>query len=148
MLPPTAVALRFLTDHGYAYVMDAHCGVPLDARVPTYKLNYFTRGGRGARMPLGFVMHKLTRDSASVHGPKDRGVIATRSSHVTCGQRGPSRLPPWLGCNPSVHQSSRNHPYSSPCPPSRNASASSSWATATTSVDRQPPASRKAMFRS
>lgn len=55
----------------------AHCGVLVDASVPTYMLSYFTRDRkRGPRMPLEFVVHKLTQDSASVYGLKDRGVIA------------------------------------------------------------------------
>ena len=55
----------------------AHCGVLVDASVPTYMLSYFTRDRkRGPCMPLEFVVHKLTQDSASVYGLKDRGVIA------------------------------------------------------------------------
>ncbi len=55
----------------------AHCGVLVDASVPTYMLCYFTRDRqRGPRMPLEFVVHKLTQDSACVYGLQDRGVIA------------------------------------------------------------------------
>ena len=55
----------------------AHCGVLVDAGIPTYMLSYFTRDRRrGPRMPLEFVVHKLTQDSASVYGLNDRGVIA------------------------------------------------------------------------
>jgi N-acyl-D-aspartate/D-glutamate deacylase len=55
----------------------AHCGVLVDASVPTYMLSYFTRDrSRGPLMPLEFVVHKLTRDSAGVYGLHDRGVIA------------------------------------------------------------------------
>jgi len=55
----------------------AHCGVLVDASVPTYMLSYFTRDRRrGPRMPLEFVVHKLTQDSAQVYGLRDRGVIA------------------------------------------------------------------------
>jgi N-acyl-D-aspartate/D-glutamate deacylase len=40
-------------------------------------LSYFTRDrSRGPLMPLEFVVHKLTRDSAGVYGLHDRGVIA------------------------------------------------------------------------
>lgn len=54
----------------------AHCGVLVDASVPTYMLSYFTRDRRrGPRMPLEFVVHKLTQDSAQVYGLRDRGVI-------------------------------------------------------------------------
>ena len=55
----------------------AHCGVLVDASVPTYMLSYFTRDRRrGPLMPLEFVVHKLTQDSAGVYGLNDRGVIA------------------------------------------------------------------------
>ncbi|MDA1075592.1 MAG: amidohydrolase family protein [Proteobacteria bacterium] len=55
----------------------AHCGVLVDASVPTYMLSYFTRDrSRGPLMPLEFVVHKLTQDSASVYGLNDRGLIA------------------------------------------------------------------------
>ncbi len=55
----------------------AHCGVLVDASVPTYMLSYFTRDRtRGPRMPLELVVHKLTRDTAELYGLDDRGVIA------------------------------------------------------------------------
>jgi N-acyl-D-aspartate/D-glutamate deacylase len=55
----------------------AHCGVLVDASVPTYMLSYFTRDrSRGPRLSVEFVVHKLTQDSASVYGLDDRGVIA------------------------------------------------------------------------
>ncbi|MCZ6709870.1 MAG: amidohydrolase family protein [Gammaproteobacteria bacterium] len=55
----------------------AHCGVLVDASVPTYMLSYFTRDRtRGPRMDLEFVVHKLTQNSAQVYGLNDRGVIA------------------------------------------------------------------------
>jgi len=55
----------------------AHCGVLVDASVPTYMLGYFTRDRtRGPRLPLEFVVHKLTQDTAQVYGLHDRGVIA------------------------------------------------------------------------
>jgi N-acyl-D-aspartate/D-glutamate deacylase len=55
----------------------AHCGVLVDASVPTYMLTYFTRDRtRGPRMPLELVVHKMTQDTAGVYGLHDRGVIA------------------------------------------------------------------------
>ena len=55
----------------------AHCGVLVDASVPTYMLSYFTRDRqRGPLMDLEFVVHKLTQNSAQVYGLYDRGVIA------------------------------------------------------------------------
>ena len=54
----------------------AHCGVLVDASVPTYMLTYFTRDReRGERLPLEFVVHKMTQDTAQVYGMHDRGVI-------------------------------------------------------------------------
>ena len=55
----------------------AHCGVLVDASVPTYMLSYFSRDRqRGPKLPLEFVVHKLTQDSAGVYGLNDRGRIA------------------------------------------------------------------------
>ena len=55
----------------------AHCGVLVDASVPTYMLSYFTRDRlRGPRMPIEFVVHKMTQDTAQVYGLHDRGVLA------------------------------------------------------------------------
>ncbi len=55
----------------------AHCGVLCDASVPTYMLSYFARDRqRGDTLPLEFVVHKMTQDSARLYGLEDRGVIA------------------------------------------------------------------------
>jgi N-acyl-D-aspartate/D-glutamate deacylase len=55
----------------------AHCGVLCDASVPTYMLSYFARDRtRGETLPLEFVVHKMTQDSARLYGLEDRGVIA------------------------------------------------------------------------
>jgi N-acyl-D-amino-acid deacylase len=55
----------------------AHCGVLVDASVPTYMLSYFTRDRtRGPRMSLELVAHKLSQDTARLYGLHDRGVIA------------------------------------------------------------------------
>jgi len=55
----------------------AHCGVLCDASVPTYMLAYMTRDRtKGERLPVEFVVHKMTRDTALVYGLTDRGVIA------------------------------------------------------------------------
>ncbi|MEM7002747.1 MAG: amidohydrolase family protein [Pseudomonadota bacterium] len=54
----------------------AHCGVLVDASVPTYMLSYFARDrARGPRMSLPSVVHKLTQDTARMYGLYDRGVI-------------------------------------------------------------------------
>ena len=55
----------------------AHCGVLVDASVPTYMLTYFTRDRvRGPKMSVEFVVHKMTQDTAELYGMTDRGVIA------------------------------------------------------------------------
>ena len=55
----------------------AHCGVLCDASVPTYMLAYMTRDRtKGPTMPLEFVVHKMTQDTALLYGLTDRGVIA------------------------------------------------------------------------
>ena len=56
----------------------AHVGVLCDASVPTYMLAYGTRDrSKGPQLPLEFVVHKMTQDTAQVYGFVDRGVIAT-----------------------------------------------------------------------
>ena len=55
----------------------AHCGVLCDASVPTYMLAYMTRDrAKGRTLPVEFVVHKMTRDTALLYGLHDRGVIA------------------------------------------------------------------------
>jgi N-acyl-D-aspartate/D-glutamate deacylase len=55
----------------------AHCGVLVDASVPTYMLTYFSRDRhRGPQLPVEFVVHKMTQDTARVYDLNDRGVIA------------------------------------------------------------------------
>ncbi len=55
----------------------AHCGVLCDASVPTYMVSYASRDRTlGEPLPLEFVIHKMTQDSANVYGLGDRGVIA------------------------------------------------------------------------
>ena len=54
----------------------AHCGVLVDASVPTYMLTYFTRDReRGPKLTPEFVVHKMTRDTAELYGLTDRGLI-------------------------------------------------------------------------
>jgi N-acyl-D-aspartate/D-glutamate deacylase len=55
----------------------AHCGVLCDASVPTYMLCYSARDRTVAEpMPLEFIVHKMTQNSAGTYGLHDRGVIA------------------------------------------------------------------------
>ena len=54
----------------------AHCGVLVDASVPTYMLTYFTRDRqRGPKMTPEFIVHKMTRDTAELYGLEDRGLV-------------------------------------------------------------------------
>ena len=54
----------------------AHCGVLVDASVPTYMLTYFTRDReRGPKLSPEFVVHKMTRDTAELYGLEDRGLL-------------------------------------------------------------------------
>jgi N-acyl-D-aspartate/D-glutamate deacylase len=54
----------------------AHCGVLVDASVPTYMLTYFSRDRRrGPTMPVEFIVNKMTRDTAELYGLYDRGLI-------------------------------------------------------------------------
>ena len=74
----------------------------VDAGVPTYMLSYFTRDRRrGPRMPLEFAVHKLTQDSASVYGLKDRGVIAPgcQADFDLSNYNGLRLAPPEMSCD-------------------------------------------------
>ena len=55
----------------------AHCGVLCDASIPTYMLTYMCRDRtRGETLPLEYMVHKMTRDTALLYGIEDRGLIA------------------------------------------------------------------------
>ena len=54
----------------------AHCGVICDASMPTFMLTHWARDRkRGERLPLEFVVKKMTSDTANLYGLHDRGVI-------------------------------------------------------------------------
>jgi len=54
----------------------AHCGVICDASMPTFMLTHWARDReRGEKLPLEFVVKKMTNDTASLYGLHDRGVI-------------------------------------------------------------------------
>ncbi|MCZ6890160.1 MAG: amidohydrolase family protein [Gammaproteobacteria bacterium] len=53
----------------------AHCGVLCDASVPTYMMSYVTQKRPRGTLPLEFVVHKMTQDTACVYGLNDRGLI-------------------------------------------------------------------------
>ena len=55
----------------------AHCGVICDASMPTFMLTHWTRDReRGERLPLEWVVKRMTRDTARLYGLGDRGVLA------------------------------------------------------------------------
>ncbi|MEO5900671.1 MAG: amidohydrolase family protein [Ilumatobacteraceae bacterium] len=54
----------------------AHAGVLCDASVPTYMLAYMSRDRARGTMPLEYVVHKMTLDTARLYGMHDRGVLA------------------------------------------------------------------------
>lgn len=54
----------------------AHCGVICDASMPTFMLTHWARDrSRGERLPLEFAVKKMTQDTASLYGLRDRGVL-------------------------------------------------------------------------
>jgi N-acyl-D-aspartate/D-glutamate deacylase len=54
----------------------AHCGVIADAGMPSYVLGYWGRDRtRGERLPLEYLVRKLSRDTAEAYGMNDRGLL-------------------------------------------------------------------------
>ena len=54
----------------------AHCGVIADAGMPTFILTHWARDRvKGARMPLEFLVRKLSSDTAQAYGLNDRGQL-------------------------------------------------------------------------
>jgi N-acyl-D-aspartate/D-glutamate deacylase len=55
----------------------AHCGAICDASMTTFLLSHWARDRqRGPRLPLEWVVRKMTRDTASLYGLRDRGLVA------------------------------------------------------------------------
>ena len=55
----------------------AHCGLICDAASPTFMLTHWARGrSRGATIPLEQAVKRQTRDTASLYGLDDRGLLA------------------------------------------------------------------------
>ena len=73
------VVRKMLTHPRAALGLDdagAHCGVICDASMPTFMLTHWARDrSRGEGLPLEFVVRKMTRDTASLYGLNDRGVL-------------------------------------------------------------------------
>jgi N-acyl-D-amino-acid deacylase len=54
----------------------AHCGIICDASIPTFMLTHWARDRkRGPKLPLEFVVRRMTRDTADLYGLRDRGSI-------------------------------------------------------------------------
>jgi N-acyl-D-aspartate/D-glutamate deacylase len=53
----------------------AHCGTTCDASTPTFMLTHWARDRDHDRLPLEWVVRKMTKESASLYGLGDRGVL-------------------------------------------------------------------------
>ncbi len=54
----------------------AHCGVICDASMPTFMLTHWTRDrSRGEKLPLEWVVKRMTHDTAELYGLGDRGTL-------------------------------------------------------------------------
>ncbi len=55
----------------------AHCGAICDASMTTFLLTHWARDRkRGPKLPLEWVVRKMTKDTAELYGLRDRGVVA------------------------------------------------------------------------
>ena len=55
----------------------AHCGAICDGGVPTFMLTHWARDRtRGPRLPLEYIVHRQTAQTAALYGIGDRGVVA------------------------------------------------------------------------
>jgi N-acyl-D-aspartate/D-glutamate deacylase len=55
----------------------AHCGAICDGGMPTFMLTHWARDRvRGERLPLEFIIHRQTQQTAQLFNMWDRGVIA------------------------------------------------------------------------
>jgi len=53
----------------------AHCGTTCDASTPTYMLSHWVRDRDHDRLPVEWVVRKMTRDTARLFGLTDRGTL-------------------------------------------------------------------------
>jgi N-acyl-D-aspartate/D-glutamate deacylase len=53
----------------------AHCGTTCDASTPTFMLTHWARDREHDRLPLEWVVRKMTSETASLYGLGDRGTI-------------------------------------------------------------------------
>ena len=55
----------------------AHCGLICDASTPTFLLTHWVRDRhRGERLPLEFIVHRQTQETAALYDLHDRGLLA------------------------------------------------------------------------
>jgi N-acyl-D-aspartate/D-glutamate deacylase len=55
----------------------AHCGAICDGGMPTFMLTHWARDrSRGEKLPLEYVVHRQTSQTAALYGLADRGVVA------------------------------------------------------------------------
>ena len=54
----------------------AHCNAICDASIETWMLTHWTRDRAGDRLPVEWVVRKMSRDTAEVYGLLDRGALA------------------------------------------------------------------------
>lgn len=55
----------------------AHCGAICDGGMPTFMLTHWVRDRqRGPRLPLEYIVHRQTQQTASLYGMHDRGLVA------------------------------------------------------------------------
>ena len=55
----------------------AHCGAICDSGMPTFMITHWTRDrARGERLPLPWMVHRQTQQTARFYGLFDRGVLA------------------------------------------------------------------------
>ncbi len=55
----------------------AHCGTIADGDMPTFMLQFWARDRvRGEKLPLEWIVHRQTRQTAELYGLADRGLIA------------------------------------------------------------------------
>ncbi len=54
----------------------AHCGTTCDASTPTFMLTHWVRDRDHDRLPLEWVVRKMTSETASLYGLGDRGALA------------------------------------------------------------------------
>ncbi len=69
-----------LSEHSRFGLSDggAHCGVICDVSMPSFLLTYWARdraGNRGEGLPLEWLVHKQTQNTAVLFGLKDRGLL-------------------------------------------------------------------------